>query len=128
MCKNVSAIKFCTCEIGTERLPNIYYWRLSRFIGYKKSTIVGKLVIPSADLGNNITTDLVLNILNGDHPFDFEYSSAENDTLNISISTIAVRHKYFSLIFKNGKWQVGGNPAYGSLTEDIASGTIEILK
>ena len=126
MCNNVSKIKFCTCDIGEARLPNIYYWTLSRFIGFRESDILGKLVIPSEDLGNNITTDIILNILNNYQPFDFNYSPDESDTLNIFLSTIDVRHKYFSLIFKNGKWQVGRNPAFVSSTQEIATGTIEV--
>ncbi|MBL7733538.1 MAG: hypothetical protein JNM88_20380 [Chitinophagaceae bacterium] len=83
---------------------------------------------PSEDLDNEITTASLLHILNNESPFDFTYTPTERDTLHVSISTVKVRHKYFSLIFRGGKWAEGGNPVLTSRIQTLANGIIEISK
>lgn len=126
MCQNNLEIKFCTCAKMVKENMNEYYWVLNRFIGTKENNRRGKIAIPLNDLGNGITTDNIIEFLNKNNCFDFEYLPQDLDTLVISIFKENNHRNYFSLIFKNNSWIKGNNPAFRSIKKPIAEGKVEV--
>jgi hypothetical protein len=108
MCKQNNEIKFCTC-IGEniDIAKDKYIWTLNKFLGSKG--IKGKILKPIEDFGNGITIEIVLDKINNENIFDFEYIPEEKDCLTINIKgETRSEYKYFSLLFENGKWRKGG--------------------
>jgi hypothetical protein len=126
MCENTSRLKFCTCaELSdSNKNDNSYYWTLSRLVGLKQEHLIGKVLGPTHDLGNGITTDAITQLINEGNCFDFEYIPSENDTL--SISRRSDNYRYFTLIYRNNQWREGQNPSFISITETIAEGRLDI--
>ena len=59
--------------------------------------------------------------------FDFEYAPQEKDCFKLNNGLKHPHFEYFSLIFKEGKWQQGSNPGFGrTITENIASGRVQL--
>lgn len=59
------------------------------------------------DLGNGIKIDLIIDLMNSNNCFDFDYEPVEKDRLIISNEINNRDYKYFGLIFRNGKWKKG---------------------
>jgi len=125
MCQNSKKYKLCTCE-NLDKADTLNSWTLTRFIGYRKSKIVGKVKRPTEDFGNGITSEKLIFQMNSKNCFDFEYIAKENDCLHISTNENNI-HKYFRIIYKDGSWQSGGNPVFVSILENIAKGKLEII-
>ncbi|MGH1516008.1 hypothetical protein [Chryseobacterium sp. JK1] len=84
---------------------------------------------PIEDFENGISMERILLKLNtGNNIFDFEYLAQERDTLFISFNAKnRTEYQYFSLIFLNGIWQKGANPAFTSIHNAIAEGEIKVI-
>lgn len=128
MCELVKKIVFCSCveEVVGEEIQG-YEWSLIKFLGTKSSNIRGRIMRPTEDLGDDIKMDSILLDLNRRNCFDFDYQPQEMDKLHISTSRTAKRYKYFTVLFKNGKWQKGNHPAFVSITENISKGKLKIV-
>jgi hypothetical protein len=131
MCINNEKLTFCTCSEKEVKASDnydseIYYtWLLTSYIGYKKSRIRGKLLMPSNDLEKGLTVSRILEMLNSNlNYFDFNYHPKELDCLHIDNNLKHPFYQYFSVIYKNNLWQRGSNPAFVSLTKTIAQGRI----
>ena len=131
MCINSEKLTFCTCsEKQVKSSDNyeseIYYtWLLTSFIGYKKSKLIGKILMPSKDLGKGLTLHRILEMLNANLSyFDFDYHPKELDSFQIRNNLKHPFYEYFSVIYKDGFWQEGNNLAFVSLTKTIAEGKI----
>ena len=131
MCDQGDLFIFCSCTginrppENTRAMPAEYAWELTRYLGQDNSGRMGKIVIPKKDLGHGITVEVILHQLNtSDTTFDFEYHPSERDCLNISIPHPTERIRYFRVIYKNGKWEEGGNNIFNSKTEVISTGKI----
>jgi len=129
MCQENNRFIFCTCsekDTKKEELIDYYTWSLTKFIGSKELSIIGKIVVPKKNLGNGITSEKILNQLNAENKsFDFDYVPSERDSLRIEIFHPVERYRYLSLIFINNKWKEGLNNIFTSITEKIASGRIK---
>lgn len=129
MCQENNKFIFCTClekETRKEEHIDYYTWSLTKFISSRKSSIRGKIVRPKKNLGNEITSEKILNQLNTENnSFDFDYVPSERDSLRIEIYHPIERYRYLSLIFIDNKWQEGLNNIFTSITERIASGRIK---
>jgi len=101
-----------------------YSWYLTRFAGINNDGPVGSIVGPSADLGEGLTVQSVLEVLNSGNAFDFGYTPAENDSLRISRSVKNSYYQYMSFLYKNGQWSVGMNPPFKTMSEDVAKGNV----
>ena len=129
MCNVKEDFKFCTCqhkdtapgEPGS-KLPE-YIWRLNRFIGSEDNGIMGSITAPSADMGEGLTIETVIRVLQSGNGFDFPYSPAENDCLAISRS-VKSSYAYMSFLYKDGKWEEGMNPPFTTKSEEIANGEV----
>jgi len=93
----------------------------------KESNILGKVARYTENFENGISSDELIDQMNSENIFDFDYTPNENDCLNVSTNENNA-HKYFKIIYKNEKWTSGGNPVFRSVLENIASGKIEIIK
>lgn len=129
MCLNNDTFKFCTCiDSETKKEESVflkgYTWTLTRLVGLKKSLIRGKIVLPEKDLGSGLTVENMLRQLENDQVFDFDYSPSENDCLEISAPMAEHKIRYFKLLYKDGGWTEGSNPAFISITSQVAEGKI----
>ncbi|CAL2092882.1 hypothetical protein [Tenacibaculum sp. 190524A05c] len=131
MCKEKENIIFCSClttntESNTNDFLDGYSWSLTKYKGQKNSLLLGKIVIPKNDLGNNITVENILSLLNSKvNSFDFDYTPNEKDCLDISIPDPIERIRYFKVKYINEKWVKGGNHPFRSINETIAEGKIK---
>ncbi len=129
MCQEKNNIIFCTCsekKIGASESLNDYSWSLSKYLGRKETSLRGKIVIPKKDLGNGITVENILMLLNSNvKSFDFDYEPTERDSLRIEIPHPTERMRYFRVKYFNGEWTEGGNNIFTSITENIAEGKIK---
>ena len=127
MCNVTEEFRFCTCLEGKggtgSEMPD-YKWYLTRFIEIDENGPMGSIVAPSRDMGEGLTLQTVLGILNGDHAFDFAYSPAEDDCLRITRSAKDSYYQYMSLLYKNGQWEEGMNPPFTAKLEEIAKGDV----
>lgn len=112
------------CGSEEELLESDYVWILTRLVGLKEGKFVGKILPPTNDLGNGITPENLIEQLNQSNIFDFEYEPNENDSLKISFQKVSELKEYFTLIYRDGKWQSGRNPLFSSITKQIAKGKI----
>ena len=108
MCENKKSITFCTCNekasndalkskvesfkvLGNEEEYNkrVYYWILERTIrkrtNEERSMIMGELFRPSKKLDEELTAEFVVEELNKNAEFDFEYIPEDGDELLIGI-------------------------------------------
>jgi hypothetical protein len=125
MCQNGSAIKFCTCDIGEQKEAGVFYWTLYRYVGERTDRILGKIMPASQDLGQGITVHSVLQRLDEGDSFDFDYTPSQRDEMYISMKRETGEHKYFRVIFGDGRWQEECNPVFSSIKKTIAGGTID---
>jgi hypothetical protein len=131
MCQAKDHFMFCSCveeELKTieDSRENYFTWSLWKYLGSRQSTLTGKIKIPKKNLGSGISEKAICKQLNSAiHSFDFDYTPRERDTLHIKVPDLEKDFHYFSLIFRDGVWQYGRNPAFASTEEKIASGVIK---
>lgn len=99
-----------------------YTWLPTRFGGSEQTLIRGKIVAPTDDLGNGIHMGRILEQFNTMLNFDFDYLPEERDCSKIHVPHATERIRYPSVIYRNGVWQKGANPAFTGRTEKIAEG------
>ena len=120
MCATNQGFKFCTCEdIGEAE----YTWRLTRYLGSDENGPVGSIVAPAHDLGQGLTSERILALLNEGEVFDFEYLPAEKDSIRIRRAA-KDGYWYMSFLYQDGRWIEGMNPAFTSVNEEIAKGIV----
>lgn len=129
MCKPEEGFILCSCQEETKnsaegQLLDKYVWTLTRFVGMKESLLRGKILGPSKDLGAGIESEKLLQFLNQGNCFDFTYTAAEKDSLEICINHEEEGYKYFKLLYTEGKWREGRNDPFNSINEEIAHGKI----
>ncbi len=109
MCKETTNIKFCTCEDDSkEKGKEIksFSWSLSREI--ESLNIKGKIKFPANDLGQGVSKEKVLQLLNEGEPFDFSFTPQQHDVFHIGNGKEHPDYEYMSFKFQNGKWVAGG--------------------
>ncbi len=121
MCNTSDVYKLCTCEGDLNKADTI--WTLTRFVGLSELEIMGSIMPPSDVFDNGISSDKLLAQMNSGNCFDFDYIPSEKDSLHVSSQKSG--YEYFKLIFKDGKWQKGGNPHFTSILETISQGKID---
>lgn len=122
MCNTHQGIKFCTCDDISQAE---YTWRLTRYLGKDSNGPVGSIVAPADDLGQGLTSDRLLALLNGGNAFDFDYSPMEKDSVRF-VRNAKQGHWYMSFLYQGGKWIEGMNPVFTSVNKEIARGTVDI--
>lgn len=107
-----------------KEIPLIYIWRLSRFIEkYKDSTLIGRYILPSDDIGKGLNAEWILLNLNIENCFDFDYIPNEGD--NLKISSNEYYSPYISFIFKNNEWVLDHYDPFEEEIKDFAQGLVK---
>ncbi len=138
MCKSGKQIILCSCK-GEEQpvVPHkkskrwqkknppsfAYIWTLSQFVEYFDSMMEGLMCMPDNCLDENLNSDFVLQELNSHNCFDFDCVPKEGDNLKIRRNDAG---KYFSYIFRAGKWEANSYDVFCTKTELIDSGKLTI--
>ncbi|WP_330444081.1 hypothetical protein [Flavobacterium sp. C4GT6] len=115
-------------------LETEYVWGLSRYIGKWDSSLDISPAGPS-EMVQDLSVEYLLDILNNDYCFDFDYEPEEEDILviwyNYKYPDLRRMPKrpyvrgYTYLIFRDGKWIF--DIWIGSKTESITQGFIKFL-
>ncbi|MFT6962567.1 MAG: hypothetical protein ACJAWV_002298 [Flammeovirgaceae bacterium] len=100
--------------------------------------VIGMVLIPTPDLGKDISVENILKILNsGEQLFDFNYKPKDLDWLlviNRELKIISRPSVFFKLIYENGKWREGGlskshsNLLAAGKIKHVEEAELEILK
>lgn len=148
MCELDKNLKFCTCiaekkvihnqnnrrnkKLKAEK-SNQYLWSLSRFVSRFEPMMEGMLNMPSHQLNDLITNEIVLENLNlkDKNCFDFEYIPFEGDSLSIRFDGDEKRshlYDFLSFIYENNAWRVGMHDGFSTTTELLQKGIIEMIE
>jgi len=101
-----------------------FKWTIS---SYKEEVnnyrVMGQMVYPQHIIGKTLTSDHILDALNSNNAFDFDYKPREKDWIKIEEKYEFIELKnhprsringYISFKFENGKWEFGRYPMYYS--------------
>lgn len=124
MCKLTKKYKLCTCK-NVDKTDQLNKWTLTHFIGLEETSIMGSVARYTENFDNGISSEELILQMNAENCFDFDYTASENDCLHVSTNENNA-YQYFKVIYKDGQWQLGGNPVFTSILENIAEGKIEI--
>ncbi|UFH32217.1 hypothetical protein LNP04_00515 [Chryseobacterium sp. C-71] len=139
MCENKKNITFCTCkeqelkstlnlkmesfkifDNKEEYNKRIYHWKLEKTVREltfeETRKIMGQIIRPSKRLDQELTAEFVVDVLNTNAEFDFEYSPEDGDELLIGVS-----YKYpqvenhsrpflpepMTFVYENKEWYFG---------------------
>ncbi|MCB9261716.1 MAG: hypothetical protein H6607_05015 [Flavobacteriales bacterium] len=78
-------------------------WQLDRLLSVQPSDLRIALKPMTPDLGNGITSEAILTLLNSKECFDFDYIPEENDRLLMRNNH---SKDYFAIIFRENKWEI----------------------
>lgn len=139
MCKSIKDFTLCSCvdepvthnkkrdkrkknkETTTEKE---YYWYILRYIKTNDTREMGRVIMPSFRLDNGLTEDFVLEKINSQNCFDFDYTPQEKDCLHIYQGKNM--GEYMAFTFKNGEWIIGMDyDAFNDELEQIGKGKIK---
>ncbi len=143
MCLSKVNIKFCTCSIQepaiheskrwkrknfdlNEYLQTHFVWQLDKYGGLKEEMAMGRVVMPLQKLNEVLTAQNVVQALNENAAFDFEYTPMEGDYLTICEAYIKKKIKnkqrpnlfgrYMTFIFKDQTWI---NDSYDAFIDEL---------
>lgn len=144
MCEAIDGFMLCSCLNNDKEIKhnknsrrykkkldinekNEYVWSLKRFVGetsFHEMGEMGRLILPSSDIGNGLTKEFVLKKLNETNCFDFEYLPKEKDGLSIEVK--GNFHLYLAFTFINKKWtlEIVSDP-FNEVVENIAKGKLK---
>lgn len=152
MCDRTEKLELCACsDMNTNKIQEIYSdeikrldkkeflkvikWKLNRFLGTEWSGMDGLMIMPSQNLTNELTENLILDELNKQNCFDFEYQPTEGDNLIFEIGWLfnkrgkkinrELEYKYSSYIFRNGEWKPDSYNPFYEKTEIINEGILK---
>lgn len=106
----------------------------SKYLGEKDDMMMGEIVMPVESLGGEMTSEYMLQQLNSNNLFDFEYSPSEGDNLEIRKEYIykSLRgqsrpdlYDYLSFIYRKGKWVEDHYDFFTDKTRQIRKGKVE---
>ena len=96
MCDNIGEFKLCTCsEKINKKKP---YWKLEKFNANKNEN--EEIIIGTYKLYFFENIEFVIDQLNNNSPFDFDYTPNQKDLLTLNFKELS-----FNLIYTNGKWR-----------------------
>ncbi|RYZ18880.1 MAG: hypothetical protein EOO10_25125 [Chitinophagaceae bacterium] len=91
------------------------------------SGAMGSIARPSHDLGRGLSEQYVLQKLNSESCFDFDYTPQERDSLAIQVDD----HWdfYLAFTFQNGQWTIGiGFDAFDDVMKELAEGKLQLIE
>ena len=96
MCDNIGEFKLCTCSDKIDKKKP--YWKLEKFNSNKNE--IQQVIIGMYTPYFLENTEFVLEQLNNNSPFDFDYTPKQKDLLSLNFENVS-----FTLIYTNGKWR-----------------------
>ncbi len=146
MCELGKNLKFCTCITETKVIhnknsrrnknlkpdkTNQYIWFLSRFSHRFEPMMEGILNMPSHQLNNTLTNEIVLENLNqkDKNCFDFDYIAFEGDSISIKFDgdeRTSHLYDFLSFIYEDNVWRVGMHDSFSTSTQLLQKGIVEI--
>ncbi|RYE56272.1 MAG: hypothetical protein EOP48_08375 [Sphingobacteriales bacterium] len=142
MCDPIKGFKLCTCinepvvhnknsrrykKQNAEKKPDVFKWRLLRYVRTEYSGEMGRIAMPTHDLGKGLTEQYVLQKLNSEDCFDFEYTPQEKDDLAIQVDDRW--DFYLAFTYKNGQWTIGrGFDAFNDVMKELEEGKLKLIK
>jgi hypothetical protein len=147
MCEINNKLIFCTClEIKETELINLhkrldkfykkqlpkskepFSWILYEYKGQEYSGMEGMLNMPSDKIGFSLTEEFVLNQINSENCFDFNYNPKEGDNLQINFQRNKYWVEFLSFIYRNNIWEVDSYNAFIEKTELKNYGILKVNK
>jgi len=160
MCENKKYIIFCTCneqelnsilnlEIESFKIfdnkeeynKQIYYWKLEKTVREltfeEKRRIMGQIIRPSEKLDQDLTAEFVMEALNNNAEFDFDYNPEDGDELLIGVSYKypQVGNHYRPLlpqpmifVYENKEWYFGYIDHFSYKQVELKKGNITLRK
>lgn len=152
MCNRTEKLELCACsDMSTNKIQELYSdelkrlekkellkvikWKLNRFLGTEWSGMDGLMIMPSQNLTTELTETFVLDELNSQNCFDFDYKPNEGDNLIFEIGWLfnkrgkkierELEYKYASYIFRNGEWKPDSYNPFYEKTEIINEGILK---
>jgi hypothetical protein len=137
MCDKIYDFKLCTCidkpaihnkksrrNKNKEKQADVYKWTLLRYVETVHSGEMGRVIMPSKDIGEGLTEEFVLEKLNTANCFDFNYTPQDRDSLKIQLNDRW--DKYLAFGYENGKWTIGASfDAFNDVLKDIGKGELK---
>jgi hypothetical protein len=96
MCDNIGEFKLCTCSDKIDKKKP--YWKLEKFNSNKNE--IQHVIIGTYTFYFFENIKFVLDQLNNNSPFDFDYTPNQKDMLTLNFKELS-----FNLIYTNGKWR-----------------------
>lgn len=155
MCKANLSVHFCTCQtkpgsyIGKQKqnfhpekdrdeyLRTSSIWILKKYLGEKDLGMMGNIIGPSDKLNNELSAEYLREELNSKNCFDFNYSPAVGDNLEIRPNYVhhPIRnfkrpglYDYLSFIYRNRKWEVDHYNVFYDRTRQLIKGKVELIR
>lgn len=154
MCKANLNIHFCTCksqpgsytgkqnqnfhpEDRDEYLRTHSIWILKKYLGEKDLGMMGSIIGPSDKINDELTAEYLREELNIRNCFDFDYSPAVGDNLEIRPTYVhpPVRnfkrpglYDYLSFIYRNRKWEIDYYNVFYDRTRQLIKGKVEVIR
>ena len=146
MCELDKNLKFCTCIVEKKVIhnqnsrrnkklkpekTNEYIWFLSRFLSHFEPVMEGMLNMPSHQLNDTLTNEIVLENLNqkDKNCFDFDYIPCEGDSISVKFDGDEKRshlYDFLSFVYENDAWRVGMHDGFSTTTQLLQKGIVEI--
>lgn len=128
MCDFRKGFLLCTCnEDKAQNKKNNetkeYEWTLYKYEGAETSGMMGKIILPAADLGKGLETPFVLSELNKRNCFDFDYKPRNGD--NLIIRKLADPFLRLEFIFRDMRWQDEFYNRFIDKVSPVAKGKIQ---
>ena len=140
MCDFTKGFKLCTCHIADIQVDTgvFYIWQLYTQADFlEQNKVIGKFLPSQKDLGAGLTLERVLQNLNAQNCFDFEYNPTEGDCLRIrqvihvkekDLITLRLLPMYMTFIYTNGEWARNIRTKGEIIKEEIAEGQLIATK
>ena len=132
MCLQNHQIKFCTCDIDEENLPE-NYWILYRYENDEELTIVGEAILPYDDQMSDFNylnnQNIILERINESDAFDFKTDFQEQDLLEVYLKNKDNDEKdSFCFEFQDKTWTSTKSDYYyfGIIHNEYRTGKVEI--
>ncbi|RYE54743.1 MAG: hypothetical protein EOP48_11660 [Sphingobacteriales bacterium] len=142
MCDPIKGFKLCTCvnepvvhnknsrrykKQNPGKKPEVFKWQLLRYVKTEYSGEMGSVRMPSHDLGRGLTEQYVVQKLNEENCFDFDYTPQERDSLAIQVDDRW--DFYLAFTFKNGQWMIGRDfDAFNDVMKELGEGKLKPIK
>ncbi|WP_299107160.1 hypothetical protein [uncultured Tenacibaculum sp.] len=122
-------------SLGKKDFLKVIRWKLSKYLGHEWSGMDGLMIMPSKNLTQGLTENFVIEELNKQNCFDFDYIPNEGDNLIFEIGWLfnkrgkkierELEYEYSSYIFKANKWKADSYNPFYEKTEIINEGILK---